>query len=77
MKANLIRMKRSCCATACEIAFPIILMFLLVAVRRAISPDDYIYNFSDEAYFASNSSALIPLGSNQTKWNNLTVREPL
>lgn len=77
MKANLIRMKRSCCATVCEIVFPMILMLLLVAVRRAIAPDDYVYNMSDDSYFASNSSALIPLEANQTKWNNLTVRQPL
>lgn len=77
MKKNLILMRRSCCATCCEIIFPMILMILLVAIRRAVSVDDYIYNITDDSYFATNSTALIPLSSNVTKWNGLTVRKPL
>lgn len=59
MKKNLILMKRSCCATSCEIVFPIILMLLLVAVRRAIAVIEYNEPVVSTSYLRDNSTAII------------------
>ena len=59
MRKNLILMKRSCCATCCEMIFPILLMLLLVAIRKAVKTTDYTYTITDDQFLATNSSALI------------------
>jgi hypothetical protein len=79
MKKNLILMKRSCCATFCEIFFPIILMILLVIVRRAIKIIEYNVPIVDESYLKTNSTLLISPDEIQTnsQWQGLTFRNPL
>ena len=84
MKKNLILMKRSCCTTCCEILFPIILMVLLVLVRRAIKVDSYLQPTDMNDFVEKNSSAYLDpetllkmKAQNQTRWNGLTVRQPL
>ncbi len=79
MRKNYILMKRSICASLCEVLFPITLMLLLVLVRKSIE----IQNFSEPTdglkFLKTNSSAYINprlmLSTNQ--WNNLTVRRSL
>ena len=79
MKKNLILMKRSCCATVCEIFFPMILMILLVLVRRAIKVKDHNEPIVDLDYLKTNSTILVSPSeiSSNLKWNNLTFRNPL
>jgi hypothetical protein len=83
MRKNLILMKRSCCATICEILFPIILMLLLVMVRKAFKVVDYpLSSVSDADYITTNSTALITteeIAANPltATWNGLTIRDPL
>lgn len=88
MKKNLILMKRSCCATTCEVFFPILLMILLVLIRKAIKIEEYNGPLLDTSFLKSNSSAYIDIQSiseiNSTaanksdlSWNGLTIRKPL
>ena len=57
MTKNFILMKRNCCATLCEIFFPIILMILLALVKSIFSTTDIGITESDREYLLSNSSA--------------------
>lgn len=78
MRKNYILMKRSCCATTCEILFPMLLMILLVLVRRAVSIDEYTYDVTkEELYYKNYSSAFVSNPSNSTEWNSLQIRKPL
>ncbi len=79
MKKNFILMKRSCCATVCEIFFPIILMILLVLVRRAIKIEEYNVPIVDENYLKTNSTLLISIDEfyNNPQWDSFTFRDPL
>ncbi len=83
MKKNLILMKRSCCATTCEIVFPIILMILLVMVRRAIKIEEFGEPLIDSTFLNSNSTALINPGDinaepgKQQHWYGMPIRDPL
>ena len=86
MKKNYILMKRSCCASICEIFFPIILMILISLVRRAITIKDYSFDGNELDFIKKNSTALVnfqdlKVTNNQNKmlasWNNLTFIYPL
>lgn len=59
MKKNYILMKRNCCASLCEIFFPIILMILISLVRRAIKVKDYTFDGEEIEFLKTNSTALI------------------
>jgi hypothetical protein len=92
MKKNLILMKRNCCATCCEIIFPIILMFMLVAIRKAVQTEIYIQPTDELDFMKTNSTALLEnsdlgkllkdnmVDKNNTsniKWNGLQIYPPL
>ena len=88
MKKNLILMKRSCCATSCEIFFPIILMMLMVTIRRAVKTEIYIQPTDEVDFMNTNSTAIIDnlelskiMGvakdSTDYKWNGLKIYPPL
>jgi hypothetical protein len=91
MKKNLILMKRSCFATCCEIIFPIILMFLLVAIRRAVQTEIFIQPTDELDFMKTNSTALIEMSDlgkllkdntdkkiiENFKWNGLQIYPPL
>jgi hypothetical protein len=61
MKKNYILMKRSCCASLCEIFFPIFLMIMISLVRRAIKIKEYQFDGNEIEFLKSNSTALIGL----------------
>ena len=78
MKKNLILMKRSCCATCCEILFPILLMIFLVGIRKAIKVVDYDVPIVDSDFLQKNSTLLVsPNEIFNPEWSGLTFRNPL
>lgn len=79
MKKNFILMKRSYCATLCEIFFPIILMILLVIIRRLIKIEKYDTPIVDQEYLKTNSTLLIDPSEFETnpQWESFNFRDPL
>lgn len=90
LKKNYILMKRSFCASICEIFFPIILMIMISLVRRAIKVKDYTFDGNELEFLKSNSTALVDFPSvlkegkinfqgNETEiyWNSLSFYYPL
>jgi len=79
LKKNLILMKRSCCATTCEIIFPMILMILLVLIRRAVKIEEVTIDpkVEDKYFFNYSSSIINPNQNNSTSWNSLRIINPL
>jgi hypothetical protein len=79
LKKNLILMKRSCCATTCEIIFPMILMILLAMIRRAVKIEEVSIDpkVEDQFFYNYSSSIINPIQGNSTSWNSLRVRNPL
>ncbi len=57
MRKNFILMKRNCCATLCEIFFPVILMLLLAVTKGLFKITDADLVATDEVFIKSNSSA--------------------
>ena len=59
MKKNLILMKRSCCASICEIFFPIFLMMMISLIRGSIKKEVLTYEGDDLEFTKTNSTALV------------------
>jgi hypothetical protein len=77
MKKNLIYAKRNWCSTCCEIVFPMILMILIGFIRRAVAVEEIVLDKSqEEEFFIANSTA-VAAPMTDTKWNGLTIRDPL
>ncbi len=79
MRKNYILMKRSICASLCEILFPITLMLLLVLVRKSIEIQTYPEPTDGLNFLNTNSSAYIDPSSmlSAKTWNGLTIRRSL
>ena len=63
---NFILMKRNCCATVCEIFFPIMLMILLALVKSIFKVNDSIISVTDREFLLTNSSAYPSLNNLST-----------
>ena len=63
MKKNFILMKRNCCATLCEMFFPIVLMLLLAVTKSLFKITDSELTATDEVFIKSNSSAFPSLNN--------------
>ena len=79
MRKNFILMKRSPCATCCEIVFPIVLMLLLALVKTLFSTTNYDLKMSDSDFLQSNSSAFPSLQNTtystvNSTFYNLTIK---
>jgi hypothetical protein len=59
MKKNYILMKRSCCASICEIFFPVFLMLMISLIRRSIKKEELLLNETDDQFLKTNSTALV------------------
>jgi hypothetical protein len=86
MKKNFILMKRSCCASICEIFFPVFLMLMISLIRRSIKKEELFLNETDEEFLRTNSSALVNFKemknmqisqNNNFLWKGLSFRYPL
>jgi len=71
MKKNYILMKRSCCASICEIFFPVFLMLMIGLIRRSIKKEELVYDGNDSEFLRTNSTALV----NQNKMKNMQISE--
>ena len=57
---NMIILKRNCFNTVCELLFPMVLMILVFALRKAFKIKEFNYT-TDNEYFQTNSTALTSL----------------
>lgn len=86
MKKNLILMKRSCCASICEIFFPVFLMLMIGLIRRSITKEVLTYDGNDKEFLRTNSTALVHQNemknmqiesSGDITWNGFSFHYPL
>ncbi len=90
LNKNYILMKRSCCATLCEIFFPIILMIMISIIRRAIKIREYTFDGNELEFLKTNSTAIVDFssiikegkvkidkGMSEIIWKNMSFHYPL